>query len=115
VKSNGQAELRRNYEELVNALRQLEEENKRLRALVERLRGPQPVQAEVEVVETKRALSPGQFVEYLPTGGKKGTMPTLAVVLEVKPTGALKLRVKHCAQADEVLDDVGPERWRRRA
>jgi hypothetical protein len=115
VKSNGQAELRRNYEELVNALRMLEEENKSLRAELERYRGKAPVQRRVEVVEVKRDLAPGQFVEYLPPGGKRGTASKAALVLEVKPSGALKLKVKHCAQPDEVLDDVGPERWRRRA
>lgn len=115
MKSNGTAELRRNYEELVNALRMLEEENKRLRAEVERLKGPNPVQKRVDVLEVSRPLSPGHLVDYLPPGGKRGTIPKLALVLEVKTGGVLKLKVKHFAQADEVIDDVGPNRWRLRA
>jgi hypothetical protein len=106
--------MRRNYEELVNALRLLEEENKRLRALLEKYRGKEPVQKQVEVVSVKRALAPGHFVEYTPPGGKRGCIPTHAIVLEVKPNGFLKLKVCHVARPDEVLDDVGPDRWRAR-
>lgn len=112
MKSNGVAELRRNYEELVNALRLLEVENKRLRAELERLKGPKPIQKQVEVVSTKPALTPGSFVEYLPLGGKEGRIPQLATVLEVKPGGLLKLKVSKHARPDVVLDDVGPGRWR---
>ena len=112
MKSNGVAEMRRNYEELVNALRLLEEENKRLRSLVEKCRGKEPVQKQVEVVSVQRALAPGSLVEYTPPGGKRGRVPKTAVVLEVKSGGLLRLKVKHVAQPDEVLDDVGPERWR---
>ena len=114
MKSNGVAELRRNYEELVNALRLLEAENKRLRAEVERLKGPKPVQKRVEVVAEKPALEPGHFVDYLPQGGKEGTIPQLAIVLEVKPKGFLRIKVCKHARPDVVLDDVGPGRWRAR-
>lgn len=112
MKSNGVAELRRNYEELVNALRLLEAENKRLRAELEKFKGPKPVQKQVEVVAEKPALAPGQFIEYLPPGGKEGTIPQHAVVLEVKPNGFLKIKVNKHARPDVVLDDVGPGRWR---
>lgn len=132
MKSNGVAEMRRNYEELVNALRLLEDENRRLRVEVARLKmtgagaGPAgvkntsagqhgPASSGASAGRESDAPAPGQFVDYLPPGGKKGTVPRLALVLEVKPGGVLRLKVKHAAQQDEVLDDVGPTRWRMRA
>jgi hypothetical protein len=149
MKSNGQAEMRRNYEELVNALRMLEEENKRLRALLEKYEGKKLVEVRVEEISERQmtgtgagpagaktakraglqgpassgpsagrpgddAPRPGQFVEYTPPGGKRGRVPKTAVVLEVKPGGRLRLKVCHVACPDEVVDDVGPERWRAR-
>lgn len=122
MKSNGQAEMRRAYEELVDANRQLETENRRLRAEVERLRrermaggaGAKTSDAGQRAPASSGAsVGAGQLVEYLPSGGKEGTVPQTALVLEVKPNGLLRLRVKRSAQPDKDLDDVGPERWRR--
>lgn len=113
MKSNGQAEMRRNYEELVNALRQLEEENKRLRARLERA----PVQKRVEVVEVRGPLTPGKFVDYL---DKRGHLHA-ALVLEVRDGGALRVKVFHRAVPNVVLEvrEFSAENltncWRRRA
>lgn len=114
MKLNGAVELRRSYEELTSAYRVLEDENRRLRAECERLKtgaGAKPVPARVRV---NAEPAPGQFVEYLPSGGKDGTVPHDALVLENLGGGRLKLKVLRFAQPDIVLEDVPKERWRRR-
>ena len=91
------AELRRSYEELVDAYRLLEVENAKLRAK----QNPTPTPEEPKALPPA-APRPGQFVEYVDKNG----MDHRALVLEVLDHEVLRVKVFKCAVADLVVELV---------
>jgi hypothetical protein len=104
------AELRRSYEELVDAYRLLEAENAKLRARLD----PKPEEPKQPVAPAHP--TPGQFVDHVDKNG----MLHRALVLEVLEREALRVKVFRCAVADLVLElehAKSPEQrncWKRR-
>lgn len=95
------AELRRSYEELVDAHRLLEAENQKLRAELERLRGgaPRVVSAQVQV---EKPVDAGSLVNYVDPRG----LEHAALVLKKLDGDRLRVKVFRPARPDLVLDVV---------
>lgn len=114
MKPSEQAELRRANEELTNAYRQLEEQNKRLREQLKK-RGPAPASAPTpKVIDETPGV--GCIVQYI---DKAGHMHN-ALVLEVLEDGMLRLKVFRQATPNVMLDarrgqdDKSRSCWKRR-
>lgn len=119
MKSNGQAELRRSYEQLVDAYHALERENQKLSAENKRLRdafrkNEKPEQVKLAKVEIKtKPIKIGGFVDWVDARG----MAHRALVLEILSEDRLKLRISRHARPDVELeaskiDDSKRDGWR---
>ena len=120
--TNGSAENRRELDEITSAYQQVEAENRRLRAQLEKFRKTGAVEkalvvrGQSVVVDVKVPPKPGKFVEYIDKRGHTHT----ALVLDQR-AGALKIKVFVRAVPDVVVEV--PEQserrrvecWRRRA
>ena len=93
------AELRRSYEELVDAHRLLEAENQKLKAEVTKLRRGDKPEPPPKVPTTPRV---GHIVTYVDKAGHVHN----ALVLKVIDDQSLKLKVFRTARADLILEAV---------
>lgn len=106
MSSKQEAELRRSNEELINAYRQLKEQNRLLREQNQKLRATlkgAPVKPALEPAPAPKAddvLGPGRIVHYVDKAGHVHN----ALVLEVLEDGMLRLKVFRQATPNVTLD-----------